>query len=271
MPTYFKIRTQTLIPLVIIAINAIAILFFAGYTHADSSFCIVISSESGAWVTGEDKSIKSTLGIGDRLYEGETIEIQPNGSLDIAFDSKGKNMVHVNGGSSIRIVHIDPVEIQVNKGSIYAVLDDRERAREFKISSPSSISKVYGTRFRVDVMGAASQVSTFRGRVYVSGKDLNGKQSLDFVLLNPQEKTRVEKPGTGPGAIQPVTASELEEANTILGYVDRARARLEDRGYLRAILTQSKRKASQFIQETPDSNRDTDEIDQDIKGDVLFL
>lgn len=212
-------------------------LFSSSNIYSDSTFAVVIGSTSTAIRTGRDMSIKSTVKAGDVITQGDRIDVPAGGMVQVAFDRDAQNVLRIEPGTSVTFEKLGPVSIDISKGKIYAFLDNKARVGEFKVLTSSSIARAYGTHFQVQSNDAVSQVLTYEGRVHVAGRDEHGKQTLDFVILSPNEKTRITSIHEAPNAAEDLNPTEIQEAGKIQTDIQRSRTRVKAEGLIEKAIT----------------------------------
>lgn len=189
---------------------------------SSDALCEVLSVKNNAWRTQPGSAVRASLRAGDILRKGDHIEVMQGNTLDLVFDKERLNIVRVEGGTSIEISDLFPTALELNKGKVYALLDNKNSDRRFKVMTPTAIAAVRGTQFRVSLTEQGSQITTYQGLVQVSGRNpLTRYETKDFILLKANQKTSVKASGqiAEPSAI---SDGEIFEAKAVKAQVDAA-------------------------------------------------
>ena len=217
----------------VIVLVAVVSTFLGPIPSADSSsgaqLCQVISVDSSAWLMKRDSTVKSTLTPGDILSEGDRVEVMRGNSAEIAFDKDRLNVVHVDGGTAFQITRLYPTSIELTKGNLFALLDNKISDRRFKLMTPTAVASVRGTQFQVNFADAtgSSQISTYEGLVQVSGRDpKTGYEAKEYILVGAHQKAMVDAQGKTPAKSEPMQDSEMSEISRIKRMVSDAKSRL---------------------------------------------
>lgn len=268
---YYMVITRTL--LAIFLYTLISSLICSNYVLAEEQTCVVLSVDKNAWLTRKDTRVKSNLVVGDALYEGDYVQVNKGNSIELVFDKAGKNVVHIEGKASFLIYELYPTRLELFEGNAYAFLDGSKKLRAFKIASPSAVTTVYGTRYKIGVLDGKSEVLNYKGRVRVSGRDTEGNETIDFVLLYDREKTDIADIGSPPKSAAPLTDVEAYLAGMIDNKIQLARQEIGGSGrILRRLVRTSESLYGEDSQERPTSvlipSRESKEVPEG--GQILF-
>lgn len=196
------------------ALSLSVFLLSASIGLSQEYFCKVIGVDQNAWINRRNDSVKSSLLTGDYIYKGDKIYVSKGNSIHIALDKACLNIINIRGEASFEIKNLFPTVLDMQKGSILSLLDNKTSDRRYKIITHNSISTVRGTQFAVHIEGALTQVIVYHGLVQVSGKNLTtGKETIDYVILAAKQKTYLDSPGEGPQSVDLIDNKDLAEYN----------------------------------------------------------
>ena len=184
------------------------VLPFGVQAAGEDAVCVFISQQGNAWVIRKDSSVKSTLKIGDPIFEGDKLVVTHGNNVQLAFDKQAQNVVQIDEDTTIKITGSKPANINLDQGRIFAILDKPGVESHFKVFTPTAVAAVRGTHYQVNFAGQQTQVSTYRGEVRVAGRDAQGRETKDYVLVGAGKKTTVESLGKAPSLPQDMSAEE---------------------------------------------------------------
>jgi hypothetical protein len=188
-------------------------------SYADDPMCVFVSQKGTAWVVRKDLSVKVSLKVGDLLFPGDQVIVMHGNTVHLAFDKDLQNVIQVEGESLLQLTGSNPINVELYKGKVFAVINKKTASSQFRISTPAAIASVRGTQYEVTHSEeAGSKVYTYEGRVEVAGRDASGKETKDTVIVHAGEKTSVKKSGEMPLPAKPMTASEK---NQVVGMLDK--------------------------------------------------
>jgi len=95
------------------------------------------------------------------LSAGDTIEVDANSSVDLAYDRDWKNITRVNENSRVRINGIFPTKLVMIRGDIYAKLRSLPKGSSFEIKTPTAVAAVRGSEYRTMYRGGMTRVYNF--------------------------------------------------------------------------------------------------------------
>lgn len=213
-------------------IVSLAVLFsFEAKAFAEDAVCVFLSNKDNAWVIRRDADgVKSSLKIGDPIYKGDTLVVTRGNQVQLAFDKDAQNVMQIEGDTQLQISRINPTDIELKQGKIFALLDKKGPESHFKVFAPTAIAAVRGTQFQVLARGNETQVLTYRGSVEVNGRDASGEATEVSVLLGPNQKTMTAQIGQAPAPSQFLNDSEKAEIGNVLGKVDATKAWIRSQG-----------------------------------------
>lgn len=139
------------------------------------NFCSTV-----AWIEGEAKTSSGTpLAVGQKLNPGETLETNDTARIKLLL--KDNSIVDIGPNSKFKLTSCqttaqkENIELDLEFGTLRAnvVKKLKQRSREFKLKTPTSVLGVRGTEFFVRWQKDSSdsvteQISVLEGRVEVS-------------------------------------------------------------------------------------------------------
>ena len=198
-------------------------LAFAEEAFAAQAMCVFVSQEGNAWVVRKDSSVKSSLNIGDPIYQGDSLYVTPGNTVQLAFDKDGKNVVQMEGNTTVQFAGAKPPQLNLNSGKLYALLDKRGAESQFKVFTPTAVAAVRGTHYSVSFANQRTDVATFSGSVKVAGLDAAGKETSQFVILDAGKKSSVLDMGQAPSQPATMTVDEMRQIDEVISRADKAK------------------------------------------------
>lgn len=165
----------------------------------DKDFCQVVVLEGKAFLTNATIDRKP-LKEGDLLAKGDLVEVPPGSEVDVAFDKAGKNIAHLETGSTTSLDSITPPVLSLKQGGIFAELKKLPRTTTFEVQTPTAIAAVRGTVYRTTFKeDRGTEVFNFSSSpVYVYAKDASGARSGQPLVLKESQKTEIAAKGEAP-------------------------------------------------------------------------
>lgn len=172
--------------------------------------CEVLALEGNTQIFSSSGTVASAK-EGDLLSEGDTVEVPEGGWLDVAFDGEWKNVTRLEGGAKVKISAISPAKLELHEGALYAKLKKLPQDTSFEVRTPTAVAAVRGTEYRTVLTDGKTEVFNFSpSRVYVYGVDAAGQTQAVPIVIEQEQKTRVESAGAAPEAPQPMAAEEKQ-------------------------------------------------------------
>ncbi|MBF0254415.1 MAG: FecR domain-containing protein [Candidatus Omnitrophica bacterium] len=228
MTTIKQIRqSMPLFLLAALTVGLSVLLVSDGHADGGEKVCTVASVKHSGWATRLHQSVKQTIKPGDVLYEGDILDVKSGNFVQLAFDDKNENIVHVQGNSLIQLSKDRGANLELTNGTIYALLDNLGAAKRFQVSTPAAIATVRGTYFKVKALGAESETTVYQGVVRVNGRYPDGRQMRREVSLLAGERASVRRPGAPPETPRRISREEFEEINTVIRGLDGSRNLLD--------------------------------------------
>jgi len=164
------------------------------------------------------------------LEKGAQIKTYKNSWCTLAFDDDMKNTLTIRENSQIRLDSLYPVEVNLPKGRVFALVNEPSKVKEFKIRTPVAVAGVMGTGESVESGNNGTQVWCFDGKLFIQGVDTQDGQGMseDFKIL-------VDAQGN-LGVQLPLSPEDLEDWQEFLDYIrgllESADTGSKDFGYL---------------------------------------
>ena len=206
-----------------IFLSVLALPMTAGTSFAEEAVCVFVSNEGNAWVVHKDSSVKSTLKVGDPVFDGDSLYVTQGNFAQLAFDKGMQNIVRLEGDTNVKISGSGATQLDLASGKIFALLDNKETASQFKVYTPTAIAAVRGTHYQVNFLNARTEVATYQGAVQVTARDANGKAMPGPVMVEAGKKTAVETVGHAPLAPQAMSYDEMRQIDSVIGDAKKAR------------------------------------------------
>ncbi len=209
------------------AMTTASFVFFAGLSAAvltpvraeaaGEAIGKVIAVKNSGYTTRLQQSVKHTIKAGDTLYAGDQIDVKAGNFVQIALDADKNNIIHIPGDAVVQITKDRAINVELNRGQVFALLDRLESGTKFRVVTPTAVSTVRGTYFGVKLNGAATQTSVYKGEVGVNGRQSNGKALGAAIPVSAGSMTVVAHSGTRPQEPKRMGQRDFEEINAVIG------------------------------------------------------
>lgn len=194
----------------------ISLTLFTADVFAAEAFGTFASVKGSVQVVVDTK--KSQPKVGDKIFQGSTVETGANGRAKIIMSDR--SVVHVSPESNVKIAAYGTtdgkknVEVQLSQGKIRSeIKGSYGESNKFLIKTPTAVAGVRGTDFLVnhDVKTNTTELTTFRGVVELTPVK-NGVPSGPPVLIKQNQKSTVsaEKPAAPPQTINTEERNKLD-------------------------------------------------------------
>ncbi len=176
---------------------------------AEEFHCEVLSLKGSASATdvhGKTRELKE----GDLIGKNEIVEAAEDSAVDLAFDREWKNVARVEQKSRIRIATIDPAQLDLDRGGVFAKLKALPKGSSFEVKTPTAVATVRGTEYRTTFIEGHTEIfNVSASKVFVYGVRADGSVDRQQpVVLEQSKKTQVTKAGAPPEAPQDLSADE---------------------------------------------------------------
>jgi len=202
---------------VLFAGSSLAILEPVSAEAAGEAIGKVIAVKNSGYTTRLQQSVKHTIKVGDTLYAGDQIDVKSGNFVQIALDADKNNIIHIPGDAVVQITKDRAINVELNRGQVFALLDRLESGTKFRVVTPTAVSTVRGTYFGVKLNGAATQTSVYKGEVGVNGRQASGKALGAAIPVSAGDMTIVAHSGTRPQEPKRMTQRDFEEINAVIG------------------------------------------------------
>ena len=236
---------------------------FAGESDAA---CVFVSLENSAWSVHKNSDVKSTLKVGDALREGDRVIVIRGNKVQLAFDKACQNIVQIEGESSFTLNSLAPARIQMEKGKMFALLDNLPSGSQFSIQTPTAIAAVRGTRYQVNTIDQQSNILVYRGEVGVNALNSSGEITGPTLGVTAGQKTSIGGPGQAPLPPIALTDEETGEITGVVQSIAKTRETVDPKQVETWIGQGSSRTEDSLSKKGQDSDSDADEK----KGKVVF-
>ena len=204
-----------------IGLGLLAISFISAFPVSASAgesdaACVFVSLENSAWIVHKNSDVKSTLKVGDALREGDRVIVIRGNKVQLAFDKACQNIVQIEGETTFTLNSLEPAKISMEKGKMFALLDNLPQGSQFSIQTPTAIAAVRGTRYQVNTVNDQSNVFVYRGEVGVNALGSSGEITGPTLGVIAGQKTSVI--GVGQAPLPPAAMTD-EETGEIAGVV----------------------------------------------------
>jgi len=190
--------------------------------------CEIISVEYTAWATKTQGSVKSTLDVGDVLVKGDVLEVKKGNTVQLAFDSKQENILHIEGPARMEITQLGHTKLELEEGKVFALLDGLKKGQSFIVSTPTAIASVRGTQYQINTHGLSTVLSVYKGVVKVQSRLKDGTSSAASVNLGIGQKLEFDGYSQKPAEPKDMTLDETSEVSEILWATKKTKSHLKD-------------------------------------------
>ena len=199
-----------------VALLSFLILGFPVFSWAETGelACEIMSVEGKVELVKDDGT-KTPLKDADVVKEGSVIETG-DGSTDVSFDKDWNNVVRIEKESKVTVASLWPSRMELQKGAVFAKLKKLPKDSTFEIQTPTAVASVRGTEYRATFINNETQVYNFSpSQVFVYGVNAQGQKSEASTVLTQSQKTNISKAGEIPKPPQVMTASEVQEGESV--------------------------------------------------------
>lgn len=198
---------------------------------AGGGYAAEVLSVDGKAYSYSTAGTKRGLADGDVLQEGESIETLEGATVELALDGDWKNTVTLTENTQLLIDKLYPTTLQMTRGDVYAKLDELPQGSSFEVRTPVLIAAVRGTRFQTHYAENDSQVFSFsESPVYVYGREKDGAQMKDPVILRERETTVAARRGDHPDIPYRMTSADARRADDMDAKIRRSMERAHKEG-----------------------------------------
>ncbi len=185
-------KTATLIAI------AASLLFsvLSGAEEIDSASIFSLTGDVKVVPHGSNMGIQSTKGM--KLYPGDWVKTGSDSSVTVAFDQNAENVITIEENSLI-VIRLDGYfKVQLLRGEMYAILENVEKGKSFRVLAPSVVTESLNSGFGASTDGAYTNVVVFDNKVFICG--INEEGAVDkkkyWIEEGYQRKTiKFEDPG----------------------------------------------------------------------------
>jgi len=208
----------------------------------------VVSINRSAWVIRKDESVKSSLKVGDVLYQGDQLEVNHNHSVQLAMNEDLTNLIHIQGEAIIKVSRDLEKSIELTRGTVFCLLDNSKANTPFKIKTPLAVAAVRGTQYQVTHY-QQSDIITYKGQIKVTGIDALGREIRPAIMLEPNNRTSITPEVRTPSPPVPISEMEAKEFEMIKKLVHDTRDSAKDWAARSRFSENSDDPEDQFIQQ----------------------
>lgn len=188
---------------------------------AEDFYCEVMAVEGTVTLTNSSESARA-LAEGDLLTVDDLVEVGVSSYVDLAYDREWNNVTRVEESSSVRIRSLQPVELGLEAGGVFAKLKSLPRESSFDVRTPTAIASVRGTEYRTTYTGGETQIENVSDSdVFVYGLDDLGQRQTEVVVVRRAEATQVVRRGQPPAPPRAMQDHELRRAAQFGEHIDR--------------------------------------------------
>jgi hypothetical protein len=133
-----------------------------------------------------------------RLNENDRIKTGYAAEAGILLDGTKKNVVTLSQNSEMSVLDMKEKQVSLDRGKIFALIEDIESASSFQVRTPTAVAGVAGSGMSVETDGKNTIVGCFEDRAYVRGINVDGMPMAEIVIIDNGFKRvigRFEMPG----------------------------------------------------------------------------
>ncbi|MFT5206927.1 MAG: hypothetical protein ACI9CF_000670 [Candidatus Omnitrophota bacterium] len=177
----------------------------------------VVAVKKSGWATRVNGSVKRTVAPGEKIMNGDRLEVKRGNYVQIALDIDRENIIHIDQSSTVQLFSDGEADIQLSKGSVFAMLDNLPPGQGFKIATPTAVGSVRGTYYKIETDGLKTLATTYQGLVNVAGLNANGDVSAtSSVDVAPARITELVGFDATPNKPKQINRLEFEAINDII-------------------------------------------------------
>ncbi len=178
-----------------------ALLIFQNDASAVDFYCEILNISGVASVSNSSDS-RQSVKEGDLLRPGDTLSVERDSYVDVAYDKDWLNVVRIEADSTVKIRSIVPGNIYMSRGALYAKLKALPKDSTFAVETPDAIASVRGSEYSAVVGDDGTQVFNLaKSEVYIFGKTEGGDDQPDEApaqILKANEKIEPFRAGQPP-------------------------------------------------------------------------
>lgn len=112
------------------------------------------------------------------LARGAEVRTDSGASCDVAFDEKGSNIIRIQSSSRAALESIEPPQIRIQEGVVFALVNDLPDGSTFTIASRSATAEAIGTGWSQTADGRLSSFVDSIRVVTPAGRSLDLNEGL---------------------------------------------------------------------------------------------
>ncbi len=177
----------------------------------------VIAVKQSGWANRVNDSVKRTVAAGEKIYSGDILEVKRDNYVQIALDIDKENIIHIDQNSTVQIFSDGPADVQLSKGTVFALLDNLAPGQGFKIATPTAVGSVRGTYYKIETDGLKTLATTYQGLVNIAGLKADGSAaSVGSVNVAPARTTELIGYDASPNKPREINRLEYEAINDVI-------------------------------------------------------
>ncbi len=193
------------------------------YTLADvghfANQAMILGKTGGVEIVKPDGT-RVTAEINHFLKSDVIVALEEDAQMRITFDAYDKNVLLVQGPAEFSVVNGEYLHVNLNRGNLYALLDDLP-TDHFRVITPQALINVKGTHFNVSVNTLGTQAATYKGQVNIIGKgNMDKNFRIRSVDLLPGQMVSVNDDRRNPSRLKIMPQADFEAINSVLTQFD---------------------------------------------------
>lgn len=200
------------------------------------------------------------------LDKESELKTEAKSKCALAFDKDSRNILTIDENSQIKLEEIKPGDIFLRGGRVFALIENLEKAEEFKVRTPTAIAGARGTGWTTQYLNDASSALCFLDTVYIQGLDNAGSVTAEEDLSGGWGINI--SAGGSFGELFPLTDADYLEWNNFMDYVHGLRGEdageVDDTGSLDDIRQEQREDYSDMLDEI--RRRDTENLQHSSGG-----
>jgi len=164
-----------------------------GRVDAAGEKAVILFMQGDVKVKADESAEWTGAAKGMVLSKGYSLKIGPNSWAEIGLGIDYRNVVRVRENTLIELTDLGPVDINLLKGELRALVEKLSKDETFEIRAPMSVCGVRGTGWDINTDGIKVVVDVYEDEVYFSKVSEEGA-AMEDPIVNAGKRATLEDP-----------------------------------------------------------------------------
>ena len=175
----------------------------------DLSGQILVKKEvSGEW---------GKAGLNMLLNKGAELETKQDAYCTLAFDRERKNIVTIKQNSMVKIESVEPGNVSLREGRVFALIKNLANNEKFEIKTPTAVAGARGTGWTVQYHNLTTTIACFNDKIYLQLLNQAG-EAIKEVVIDHGTGALVDPKGI-LSQLSSLTGEDYQEWEDFSGYI----------------------------------------------------